>query len=184
MYETIINILEKNGPSSIKEICDEINQSRSEKRVNPSNIKLSLSRKKDLFSIENDLVMLQPDKEFVTLSVDIGVFPDLRYHVNIHFQRGVFHVFEWREPQHSSNNKAQVKVIGSVEEFKKTLYRLKIWNWDETKNVPQLDHYNGTILRFKLMTKGASYENIGYDPLTNDWKAFRRALEQLTGISL
>lgn len=184
MYETIMDILGKNGPSSIEEICHEMNQSLINKQVSPSNIKLSLSRKKELFSIENDVVMIQPDKDFVTLALDIGVFPNIRYHVNVHFQRGVFNVVEWRDQQQDQNREPQVKHIGSIEEFKKALYKLKVWNWEKHDTVPQLDQYVGMIGYFKLTTKATVYENIGYEPLSTEWKSFQRAIENLTGLSL
>ena len=77
MYEVIVNIIEQKGPASIPSICQEVNQhplymQERDKPVQQSQVKSVISRKRDLFSVNNDVVSLLPEKEIMGLTVQSG----------------------------------------------------------------------------------------------------------------
>jgi hypothetical protein len=193
MYEVILNLIDKHGPASIPSICIEINQNAEymqerEKPVQPSYIKSVISRKSDLFSYENDVVSLLPDKEFISLTVNVGACRGPWMKVDIDFIRNIFTCFEWNiEPVKIGKkvsdpiDKRYDKIIpGNIDDFKHELYRLKIWDWNSSYEQEGiiLDGINWSIW---LETKAKVYKSEGFQKFPDNWTRFCKSLAKLTG---
>jgi hypothetical protein len=186
MYEFIVDILKKDGPASISSICDKVNQiehirRKREKPVQLSHIKSVIRRKNDLFAIENDIVSLKQEKELVSLVAHIGGYPGPSYQVNVDFIHNCFYFFEWKMDSFFPQQKPKIIPIGSVEQFKRELCRIRPWNWhrDYHRDTLILD---GTSWSIKLKTKGKIYESEGFESFPKEWKKFTKAIADLTGL--
>lgn len=184
IFENILDILEKKGPISIPSLCEEMNklsrfQNIKSKPIELSHVKSVISRKKDLFTIQNDMITIDPDKDPVLLTVNVGGYPGPWYKVDIDFINERFVSFEWHLSSFSSR-KEMPKESGSIENFKKELYHLKIWKWQ-----PEYNH-QGIILEgitwsVKLLTKGKLFESNGMQSFPKEWERLCRALSLLIG---
>lgn len=186
MYEIILNILEKKGPVSLHSICDEMNEMSSirSERKNPvqlSHVKSIVSRKKDLFQVEDDIVSIREEKELLSLSALIGGYPRPSYKIDVDFIHNRFYFFEWNIDCAQPNRKERTIYIGDVEQFKKEIMRLKIWNWDKDYQLDSLV-LDGTSWSVKLKTKGMTYESEGLQSFPNNWSKFCRVVSNLIGI--
>ncbi|WP_147534877.1 hypothetical protein [Bacillus marasmi] len=190
IYEMILDILKKNGPTSIPSICQEMNQQTShleeqEKIVQPSQVKSAITRKKELFKVQNDLVYIDPEKDVQYLHVHIGGVVEPAITIKVDFGKNRFVFFEWNLDQNVNVNerRTQSQVIGDVETFKKELYRIKPWQWDADyqKEAMVLD---GVYWSVKLVTQGRVYESEGLECYPEDWKRFCKSLTKLTGMTL
>src|SRR4051812_9338376 len=77
MYEIILSILDQKGPTSIPSICQQVNQDpifmkERDRPVQQRQVKSVISRKKDLFSVHNDMVSLLPERHFISLTAEVG----------------------------------------------------------------------------------------------------------------
>lgn len=191
MYEVILNILEKKGPSSIPSICQEMNQEpyyhifNKEKPILPAQIKSVISRKTDLFNIQDDLVFIHSDKVVQRLTVSISGNQNPCYTIRVDFNKNRFYFFEWRlEKKSMSKSKKHFPMVaGDMDAFKKELYRIKLWDWkpDYQNEGIILD---GMCWSVKLETRSKNYESKGLECFPDNWKKFCRALKNLVGINL
>ncbi|GLB60700.1 hypothetical protein [Cytobacillus sp. NCCP-133] len=184
IFENILDILEKKGPLSIPSLLDEMNrlsrfQNTNRTPIELSHVKSVISRKRELFTIKNNRVTIDPDKDPVQLSLNLGGYPGPWYKIEIDFINERFVYFEWHLSSFSPRNELP-KVSGSIEDFKKELYRLKIWKWQSEYNHPGiiLDSIAWSV---KLITKGNIYECNGVQSFPNGWERFCKALAKLTG---
>lgn len=185
MYEIIIDILEKKGPVSYHSIADELNEmswlkDARKKPVQVSHVKSVVSRKKDLFTVEDDIVSIREEKELVSLTATIGGYPGPSYKVTVDFVRNLFFFFEWDMDCVSQPREERTIYIGDVEEFKKEIIRLKIWNWERDYQLNSLV-LDGTSWSVRLKTKAAVYESEGLQSFPKNWSRFCRAITNLTG---
>ncbi|USK41144.1 hypothetical protein LIS77_11825 [Cytobacillus firmus] len=184
IFENILDILEKKGAISIPSLLDEMNrpsnfQRTGAKPVELAHVKSVISRKRELFHIKNNIVTIDPDKDPILLSVSLGGYPGPWYKIEVDFINGRFVYFEWHLSSFSSRNELPTK-SGSIEEFKKELYRLKLWKWQkEYKNPGML--MDSVTWSIKLVTKENSFESQGIQSFPNGWEKFCMALTNLTG---
>jgi hypothetical protein len=184
IFENILDILEKKGPLSIPSLLDEMNrmsrfQNTNGKPIELSHVKSVISRKRELFNIKNNIVTIDPDKDPVLLIVSLGGYPGPWYKVEVDFINDRFVYFEWHLSSFSQRNELP-KVSGSIEDFKKELYRLKIWKWQPEYNQQGII-LDGITWSVKLITKGNIFESNGIQSFPNDWEKFCKALSKLTG---
>ncbi|WP_245917506.1 hypothetical protein [Bacillus canaveralius] len=183
MYEEILEIIEKNGPASLPSILEAMSsQGERENSLKLSHIKSVISRKKDLFSVKDNIVSINPDKEIVSLTASVGRHPGPWYKVKINFQKNTFFYIEWTSNEHQQTEHNLPQKYGRVEDFKKELFKMKIWDWkhDYQRNEMILD---GTSWSIKLETKGATYSSGGFQEFPKEWSKFCRAMMNLTGKS-
>ena len=186
MYEVIINILDQKGPVSIPSLCQEINQNpifmdERDKPVQQSHIKSVISRKKDLFAVENDIVSLLPEKDFMALIVRIGYFRGPWIKIEIDFVKKTFLLFEMNlEPV--VPQKIKMSNLGTTDDFKQALYRLKLWDWNTQYDADGiiLDGISWSIV---LTTKSKIYRSEGLQRYPKEWPKFCQELTKLTGIN-
>ncbi|WP_075981722.1 hypothetical protein [Bacillus massilinigeriensis] len=187
IYEIILDIIGKKGPATIPSILQDMNESAyvqeiQEKPIQLSQVKAAINRKKDLFSVEDNLVSILPEKELVSLSISINHF-DVTYMISIDFTQKTFQFFEWYFQNQSHPKEESTKIIGSFDEFTKEIYRLKIWNWDEDFQSDEV-HIGGTSWEVKLVTKATTYDSRGYEKYPKEWRKFCLALSKLIGTSI
>lgn len=186
MYEIIIDILEKKGPVSFDSICNEMNEmtlvkNERKKPVQISHVKSVVSRKKDLFSVEDNIVSIREEKEFVSFSARIGGYPGPSYKLDVDFVNSRFYFFEWCIDCPSPRKKDRTIFVGDVEQFKKEIIRLKIWNWERDYQQDSLV-LDGTSWSVRLETKGRTYESEGLESFPQNWQKFCRAVSKLIGV--
>lgn len=185
MYEVILDILGKKGNATIPVICQEMSEQDqsivSEKQdiVEPSYIKTLVSSNNELFLLKDDIVSIRPDKEPLLMTVVLHGYPGPEMRVRIDFKRNTFTYFEWHLDSKASGP-LNVGTFGSVEEFKKNLYPLKLWEWEEDYQTEGIV-VDGTSWSVKLKTKGKTYESRGLNSFPNQWKEFCRAVSELVG---
>ena len=100
MYEIILKIIDQKGPSSIPSICEDVNQhpiymQQRNKPVQLSQIKSVITRKNDLFSVQDDVVSLLPEKELMELTVQVERSEGKWLKVQVDFIKKDFTFFEW-----------------------------------------------------------------------------------------
>ncbi|MBT2685493.1 hypothetical protein [Bacillus sp. ISL-37] len=185
MYEAILDILEKKGNATIRVICQEMSEqdhsivSERQDMVEPSYIKTLVSSNNELFLVKDDLVSIRPDKEPVMMTVVLHGYPGPEMRVRVDFKRNTFTYFEWHLDSKASGP-LKVGTFGSVEDFKKKLYPLKLWEWEEDYQTEGIV-VDGTSWSVKLKTKGKTYESRGLDSFPNQWKEFCKAVSVLVG---
>jgi hypothetical protein len=185
MYEAILDILEKKGNATIPVICQEMSEqdhsivSERQYLVEPSYIKTLVSSNNELFLVKDDIVSIRPDKEPVMMMVVLHGYPGPEMRVRIDFKRNTFTYFEWHLDSKASEP-LKVGTFGSVEDFKKKLYPLKLWDWEEDYQTEGIV-VDGTSWSVKLKTKGKTYESRGLDSFPNQWKEFCKAVSVLVG---
>ena len=185
MYEAILDILEKKGNATIPVICQEMSEqdhhlvSERQDRVEPSYIKTLVSSNNELFLVKDDIVSIRPDKEPIMMTVVLHGYPGPEMRVRIDFKRNIFTYFEWHLDSKASGP-LKVETFGSVEDFKKKLYPLKLWEWEEDYQTEGIV-VDGTSWSVKLKTKGKTYESRGLDSFPNQWKEFCKAVSVLVG---
>lgn len=188
MYEMIIDILEKNGPVSFHAICEEMNERNwtSNKNKNPvqvSHVKSVVSRKKDLFNVNDDIVSIRKEKELLSLSATVGGFPGPSFKLEVDFIQQRFFMFEWNNDGFMKKVREERTIyIGDVEKFKKEIIRLKIWDWERDYQPDSL-LLDGTNWSVTLRTKGKVYESEGLQTFPENWKKFCQAISRLVGIA-
>ena len=185
MYEAILNILGKKGNATIPLICQEMSEqnqsmiSNTQNIIEPSYIRTLVSSNKELFLVKDDIVSIRPDKEPVMMTVVLHGYPGPEMRVRIDFKRNIFTYFEWHLDTKASQH-LKIGTFGSVEDFKKKLYPLRLWEWDEDYQTDGIV-VDGTSWSVKLKTKGRTYESRGLDSFPKDWKEFCKAISILVG---
>ncbi|NMD69962.1 hypothetical protein HHO41_06645 [Bacillus sp. DNRA2] len=188
IYEMILDILQKNGPTSIPSICQEMNQQTihlEEKFVQPSQVKSAINRKKELFKVQNDVVFIDPDKDIQYLNVHIGGASEPALTIKVDFLKNRFAFFEWHMDQNPnvSVRRSHSQMIGDVDTFKKELYRIKPWEWDADYQDEGLV-LDGIYWSVKLVTQGRIYESEGLQCFPEEWKKLCKSLTKLTGFKI
>jgi hypothetical protein len=185
MYEALLDILEKKGNATIPVICKEMSEqdpgivSDRQDKVEPSYIKTLVCSNKELFLVKGDIVSIRPDREPVLMTVVLHGYPGPEMRVRIDFKRNTFTYFEWHlDSKFSGPLKAGT--FGSVEDFKKNLYPLRLWDWEEDYQTEGIV-VDGTSWSVKLKTKGKTYESRGLDSFPDQWKEFCRSVSVLVG---
>lgn len=185
VYETIIAILEEKGPLPIPTICQEVNQILTpllEKPLLPSHIKSIVTRKKELFHKQDGRVSINQDKYPTSLIATIEGFEGISYRVHVNFIMNQFISMEWRNKDNLRPfTDFQSKSAGSIEEFKRELYAINIWEWE-----PSYQKEGGIVLEGKywsvrLTSKGKVYESKGMELYPPNWNRLCKAIERLTG---
>ena len=185
MCEAILDILVKKGNATIPVICQEMSEqdqkvmSENKDIVEPSYIKTLVSSNDELFLIKDDIVSIRPDKEPLLMTVVLHGYPGPEMRVRIDFKRNTFTYFEWHLDSKASGP-LKVRTFGSVEDFKKKLYPLKLWEWDEDYQTDGIV-VDGTSWSVKLKTKGRTYESRGLDSFPKHWREFCQAVSVLVG---
>jgi hypothetical protein len=184
MYEAILDILGKKGNATIPVICQEMSEqnviiSHTQDMLEPSYIKTLVSSNKELFLVNDDIVSIRPDKEPVMMTVVLHGYPGPEMRVGIDFKRNIFTYFEWHLDSKASQP-LKIGTFGSVEDFKKKLYPLRLWEWEEDYQTDGIV-VDGTSWSVKLKTKGRTYESRGLDSFPKHWKEFCHAVSILVG---
>ena len=185
MYEAILDILEKKGNATIPVICQEMSEQDHsidcgrQDLVKPSYVQTLVSSNNELFLVKDDIVSIRPDKEPIMMTVVLHGYPGPEMRVRIDFKRNIFTYFEWHLDSKASGP-LKVETFGSVEDFKKKLYPLKLWEWEEDYQTEGIV-VDGTSWSVKLKTKGKTYESRGLDSFPNQWKEFCKAVSVLVG---
>lgn len=184
LYEIILSVIDQNGPASIPSICQHINEqpiysNNREKLVQESQIKSVLSKKKDLFTVKNEIVSIRPEKDFVSLNVELVKSSSPCLKIRVDFIRKNFIYFEVNMDQ-SNKLQYQPVIAGSVDEFKQEIFRLKIWDW-EANYEPDGIILDGTSWSIVLKTRANTYKSSGLELFPKEWTKFCRALMKLTG---
>ncbi|CAH2714327.1 hypothetical protein BACCIP111895_01488 [Neobacillus rhizosphaerae] len=185
VYETILSILEKNGPLPIPEICYEVNQvltSHREKPILPSHIKSIVTRKKDLFHVNRGSISIHPDKYPFSLIATQEGFGRISYQVRVNFVKNNFASLEWKNQDdchpfstiHPANS-------GNLEDFKRELYTVNIWDWEPSYRKEDGIILDGNYWSLKLKTMGKIYQSEGIECFPPNWEKFCTAVEKLTG---
>lgn len=188
MYEVILKMIDKHGPVSIADICNKINENplfilEKDKPVQAAQIKSAIRHKSELFTCENDVVSLLPDKEFISFVFNAGASKGPWVKVNVDFIKNIFTYFEWKAAtEHRDSNETIEDEMfpGNVTEFKQVLYRLQIWNWNRSYEQEGivLDGINWSLY---LETKAKVYQMEGYQQFPDHWQRLCKALTELTG---
>jgi hypothetical protein len=185
VFETIISILDDKGPLPITAICKEVNRmlfTYRDKPFLPSQIKSIVARKKDLFRIQEGNISINPDKHPFLLVATLDGDDGISYQVKVNFIKKRFTFFEWRTIGNSPlNNEIITKKPGDLDEFKRELFTMKLWEW-----VPSYGKEEGITLgkknwSIKLKTQSKTYICEGTDCFPKNWGKFCRAIERLTG---
>lgn len=191
MYEMILDIVEKNGPMTISSICQEMNklytnQNDSEKIIKLSYVKSAISKKKDIFKVVDNVVSIDPEKTVHFLTVHLGGAIEPAITIKVDFIGNRFFLFEWHFDlitSASMGGKQLVRVCGDVATFKKELYRIKPWEWEEDYH-PDGMVLDGIFWTVKLVSEGKVYESEGLNCFPKDWEKLCKGLTKLTGLNL
>lgn len=190
IYEMILDILQKNGPTSIPSICQEMNQKsdqfeNQEKIVHPSQVKSAIRRKKELFKVQDDVVFIDPEKDIQYIHVHIGGVVEPAITIKVDFEKNRFVFFEWSLDRNPNGifGRTQSRVIGEVEAFKKDLYRIKPWQWEADYQLEEMV-LDGIYWSVKLVTHGRVYESEGLGYFPEEWKKLCKSLTKLTGFEI
>jgi len=188
VYQTIISILEKKGPLPIPAICSEVNKvliTKRKKPLRPSQITSIVTRQKDIFLINREGISIHPDKNPSTLKVSIDCHTGTSYKIYVHFINNRFILFEWRNKESISPfNYERSGNYGSIEELKRELYSIRIWEWQPNYRKAGGIILDGTYWTITLNTKGKIHKSEGIDCFPPRWKLLCQAIERLTGVSL
>jgi hypothetical protein len=185
MYEAILDILEKKGNATIPVICQEMSEqnhsivNKGQDLVEPSYIQTLLSSNNELFLVKDDIVSIRPDKEPNLMTIVLHGYPGPEMRVRIDFKRNTFTYFEWHLDSKASEP-LKVGAFGSVEDFKKKLYPLKLWEWEEDYQTEGIV-VDGTSWSVILKTIGKTYESRGLESFPTQWKEFCKAVSLLVG---
>jgi hypothetical protein len=99
------------------------------------------------------------------------------------FFRNTFSVFEWRNKDYNLPfTNLEPKSIGSLEDFKREIYLMKIWEWEPSYQKGEGIILDGKYWCIRLNTKGKVYECEGMECFPPEWERFCQAVEKLTGI--
>jgi len=184
MYERIIEVLEENGPIPISTIYEKMvssakNSAVTDKEIQLSSVKSVISRKKDLFSVHNNIVSINPEKEIsqITLDVKRG---NRSYRLKIDFLFEIYHLQSWSF--FSDNQGFTPKKIlfpyFSYTDMKKDLYKLKIWDWDSDEGV----YGRESLYTIQLKTTKSSYVHSYTEMKAKEWKKITKVISQYLDI--
>lgn len=185
MYEKIIEVLEENGPIPISTIYEKMvsssnNSADNCKEIQLSSVKSVISRKKDLFSVHNNIVSINPEKEIshITLDVKKG---NHSYRLKVDFLFEIYHIQSWA--LFSDNQSFLPKDIlfpyFSYSDLKKDLYKLKIWDWESNEGA----YGRESLYTIQLKTTNKSYVYSFIDIKAKEWKQITKTITKYMDIS-
>ncbi|MEH7109861.1 hypothetical protein [Bacillus sp. JJ1764] len=118
------------------------------------------------------------------ISVKLDRFGGVSFHIQVNFIKNRFVFLEWRNREHPKpfSNLQWVRP-GSIEEFKKEISLLKIWEWEPNYRKESGIILEGEYWSVKLTTDGQVYMCEGGEDFPMNWGRFCLALERLTGIT-
>lgn len=126
--------------------------------------------------------MMKVKETIISLIAGIDGYSGVSYKVHVDFFRNQFTVFEWRNKENLQPfTNVERTSIGSMADFKKEIYLMKIWEWEPSYRKEEGIVLEGKYWSLKLNTKGNSYESEGMECFPSDWERFCTAIEKLTG---
>ncbi|MGP7815878.1 hypothetical protein [Niallia sp. 01092] len=183
MYERILDVIERIGPTTIFSIHEEINNLPSEqlqenRPVPLSSIKSAITRKKDLFYVDNNIVSILPDKEIKKLIIEYQNHDSCWYKFTIDFMKETYIFQEW----HRSANKQTLPFGKRVVDndylaLKKEIYKLKIWDLELSAPYESLPSWT-----FTLQTVEKDYVIKGIDTKEKNWKKIEKVISPFMDI--
>jgi hypothetical protein len=187
IYETIISILDEKGPLSIPLICQEVNEQLVTDRSNPilpSHIQSIVTRKKDLFLVREGNISIAPDKHPYSITAILERDEGISYQLNVDFIKRSFSFFEWKNIGHQKGSLSpQTRRIGNIDEFKREIMGLKIWEWESYYGSEAGITLGKTNWTIKLNTKSKTYVFEGTDCYPEKWTEFCQSIEKMAGLS-
>lgn len=187
IYETIISILDEKGPLSIPLICQEVNEQLVTDRSNPilpSHIQSIVTRKKDLFRIREGNISIAPDKNPYSITAILEKDEGISYQLNVDFIKKSFSFFEWKNMRHQKGSLSpQTRRIGKIDEFKREIMGLKIWEWESYYGSEVGITLGKTNWTIKLKTKSKTYVFEGTDCYPEKWPEFCQSIEKIAGVA-
>lgn len=184
LLDGILRILDEKGPLSISSLCNEANGLLTSGKpfVHPSDVKSILTRKNELFLIYNGTISIKPEKQPVMLRAYSEQPGRNAFLIKVDFKKGFFTYVEWRDKEFQPIQGLQMeKRPGSIPDFKTSLYKTQIWNWDKNYLKDKGIVLDGNSWSVSLQTKSRTYECSGISHYPDQWEAFCIAIQQLTG---
>lgn len=184
LYDGILKILDEKGPLPLSTLCNEANLLflKDGFTPGPSEIYSVLNRKKELFTLEDGMVSIQPGKQPLYLSV-FAELPGLgAYQLRADFTKGYFTMIEWRDrdcPRFPGI--PEPKQPGDMAVFKTRVYKSAIWDWDKNYSSGEGIILDGLSWSVMLKTKTAVYERSGTNKFPLKWKILCGGIRELTG---
>lgn len=176
MYEKILDVLERRGPTTIFSIYDEIKNNpaislEEDKPVHLSSIKSAIARKKDLFQLEDNIVSILPEKEINSISIEFEEYRSSWHKLTIDFILETYFMQEWHLLQ--NQQKMAIPQMGAEFDYlalKKELYRLKIWDWENGLNQGE------NTWAIVLKTTNREYRMMGCSLKAKEWKKINKKI--------
>ncbi|KAB7671123.1 hypothetical protein [Bacillus sp. B1-b2] len=180
MYEKIIEVLEKQGPTNLVNLYEELNRQckdrdHQESTIAMSSIKSVLSRKKDLFHVNEDIVSINPEKEIKKLIIEYRKNSYQTFSIHIDFFRESYVIQEWSlrrivsPPVFKNVQPEQYKLL------KRDLYRLKVWDWEKENIID-------AAFIIHLQTLNSTYTYKSHELETDKWKQMKKILSIFTDL--
>lgn len=186
IVETIISILDEKGPLSIPLICQEVNELLITDRGNPilpSQIKSIVSRKKDIFRVKAGNISFVPDKYPYSLIATVEGDEGITYQLNVSFEKNRFSFFEWRDKRNRNSNPGpQHRKLGSMDEFKRKIIEMEIWDWKLYYGTGEGITLGKTNWTVRLKTRNKTYLCEGIDCYPENWAEFCQSIEKFAGV--
>ncbi len=180
----IYAIIDQNGPTSIPSIHKQINNQLSmsegpSKPIRLVQIQAVIGRKGDVFIESDGLVSLRPEREFLSMTAELGTCRSPWFKLKVDFVNKTFMLLELNL---DSKNPFDFQPLqaGSTDEFKRAIYQLKIWDWKHCYERQEIV-LDGICWSIALKTKVNIHKSKGLDLFPKEWPAFYQALTQLTG---
>jgi hypothetical protein len=127
-------------------------------------------------------ISIHPDKYPFSLIASLESFGDISYQVRVNFVKNRFAALVWRNKENLQPfSDFQAITPGDLEEFKRELYSMNIWEWKPTYRSEDGIIIEGKYWSVKLITKGKVYVSEGTKSFPENWDQFCNAVEKLTG---
>lgn len=180
MYEKIIEVLEKKGPTNFSSILDELsyeykNVEVEHKQVQLSAIKSVITRKKDIFHVNDNIVSILPEKEINTLTLEFMKQDGNWYKLKFDFLHEGFFLYEWNNSKSTSTFAKTITIRPfSYVDLIKEIYKCKIWNWNNDHLVVEDE-----LFSIQLKTTKSFYQYKGKDFKEKEWKQIKKVLSSI-----
>ena len=180
MYEKIIEVLESKGPTNLINLYEELNRGSVEMDHNNSIIAMSsiksvLSRKKDLFQVNEDIVSIHPEKEIKKLIIEYRIDEYQTFSMHIDFLRETYSIQEWSLGPIDSPPDFKLIKSNQYKSLKRDLYRLKLWDWTNKQ-------YTDSTYTVRLQTLNAAYTYKSSDLESKEWKHLKKFISMFTNL--
>ncbi|WP_043933728.1 hypothetical protein [Bacillus sp. EB01] len=184
LYEGILRILDERGPLPFSFIYNEARNlfNSNETAFDPGEVQNAVARKRDLFLINNEIVSIHPDKDLLQVHVFAEMPGKPACQCIINFEKERFVYTEWLDngfPNHSP--KHFPGTFGDIRLFKAAVYKLAIWDWEQTYITGEGIILNGNSWFVHIKTKTTEYKVSGHNGYPENWQSLCRALHVLTG---